>query len=185
MIGGTDILDLALEDLRTRIAYVPQNGFLFSTTIQDNISFSDRNAPYEKMEESARFAEIYQSINQLPERFGTKLGERGLTLSGGQRQRTSLARGLMKNAPILVLDDSVSAVDTVTETRIIRNLRKLREGKTTILIAHRISALRHMDQIFVLDEGQVVESGTHDELLARNGYYAELFNIQQEVATYG
>jgi ATP-binding cassette subfamily B multidrug efflux pump len=185
MIGGTDILDLSLEDLRTRIAYVPQNGFLFSTTIQDNISFSDRNAPNEKMEESARFAEIYQSINQLPERFGTRLGERGLTLSGGQRQRTSLARGLMKNAPVLVLDDSVSAVDTITETRIIRNLRKLREGKTTILIAHRISALRHMDQIFVLDEGQVVEWGTHEELLARGGNYAELFNIQQEGAAYG
>jgi len=178
-IGGTDILDLSLESLRTQIAYVPQDGFLFSTTLRDNIAFSDRQADLGKVEAAAKQADIYKSITGFPDQFETKLGERGLTLSGGQRQRTGLARGLIKDAPILILDDSVSAVDTVTETNILSNLRKSRKGKTTLLIAHRISAVKHADEIVVLDAGRIVERGTHDELLRQGGYYASLQAIQE------
>lgn len=179
-IGGKDIHDLTLASLRTNIAYVPQEGFLFSTTIRDNIAFSNRQLDQDRVEEASKMAEIYGNITELPDRFETKLGERGLTLSGGQRQRTSLARGLVKHAPILLLDDSVSAVDAVTETNIIRNLRKIRRGKTTLLIAHRISALRHADRIYVLDEGRIIEQGSHEQLLAKGGYYASLCKLQEE-----
>jgi len=179
-VDGQDIHDITLESLRTNIAYVPQEGFLFSTTIRDNIAFSNRQLDQDRVEEASRMAEIYGNIVELPDRFETKLGERGLTLSGGQRQRTSLARGLIKNAPILFLDDSVSAVDAVTETNIIQNLRKVRAGKTTVLIAHRISALRHADRIYVIDEGRIVEQGTHEELLRRGGHYAALYALQEE-----
>jgi len=178
--GGTDIRDLSLESLRTQVAYVPQDGFLFSTTIGDNIAFSDREMEADRVEEAAKLAEIYRSIEALPEQFRTLLGERGLTLSGGQRQRTSLARGLVKRAPVLILDDSVSAVDAITESGIIRNIRSSRKDKTTIIIAHRISALKHADEIVVLGDGEIVERGTHEELLAAGGYYASLCEIQGE-----
>jgi ATP-binding cassette subfamily B multidrug efflux pump len=181
-VGGVDIRDLTLESLRTQVAYVPQDGFLFSTTIGDNIAFSNREMDADRVEEAAKLAEIYGSIKTLPDRFETVLGERGLTLSGGQRQRTSLARGLVKRAPILILDDSVSAVDAITESGIISNIRRSRKDKTTILIAHRISALKHADEIVVLDEGRIIERGTHDQLLAAGGYYASLCEIQGEAA---
>ncbi|MFW5435975.1 ABC transporter ATP-binding protein [Paenibacillus apiarius] len=179
-IGGQDICGLTLESLRTQVAYVPQDGFLFSTTIRDNIAFYDRGVDDEPVEEASRLADVYDNIADLPDQFGTKLGERGLTLSGGQRQRTSLARGLIKNAPILILDDSVSAVDVVTETNILRNLREARQGKTNIIIAHRISAVRHADEIIVLEDGAVKERGTHAELLKQGGYYSSLYAIQEE-----
>ncbi len=184
-IGGCDIRGATFESLRTSIAYVPQDGFLFSTTIGDNIAFYERSADPKRVELAAKLADIYDNVAQFPDRFDTKLGERGLTLSGGQRQRTGLARGLIKDAPILILDDSVSAVDTVTETAIIDSLRRTRAGKTTILIAHRISAVMHADEIVVLHEGRVVERGTHGELLKRSGYYASLYAIQGEGASYG
>jgi ATP-binding cassette, subfamily B, multidrug efflux pump len=182
-VAGRDVRDVTLESLRTGIGYVPQDGFLFSTTIRDNIAFFDRKSEQMAVEGAAKLAAIYENVADLPERFDTKLGERGLTLSGGQRQRTSLARGLIKEAPILLLDDSVSAVDTVTETRIIDNLQKTRSGKTTLLIAHRVSAVMHADQIVVLQEGRIVERGSHDELLARGGYYAALYAMQGEGAS--
>ncbi len=178
--GPTDIRQLTLASLRGQIAYVPQDGFLFSTTIRENIAFYERASELETVETAARNARIYQNIVDLPNRFETKLGERGLTLSGGQRQRTSLARGLIKNAPVMILDDSVSAVDAVTEKEIIASIQKERLGKTTIIIAHRISAIKHADMIIVLDEGRIVQRGVHAELLKQRGLYAELHAIQEE-----
>ncbi|WP_424767398.1 ABC transporter ATP-binding protein [Paenibacillus sp. sgz302251] len=176
----TDIRDLTLESLRRQIAYVPQDGFLFSTTIRENIAFYRREALLEEVEDAAQKAQIYSNIIDFPDRFDTKLGERGVTLSGGQRQRTSLARGIIKNSPIMILDDSVSAVDAVTETDIMESIRASRIGKTTILIANRISALKHADEIIVMDEGEIVQRGTHEKLLAQEGLYATLHAIQEE-----
>ncbi|MCA0756060.1 ABC transporter ATP-binding protein/permease [Paenibacillus sp. N4] len=178
--GGTDIRELTLESLREQIAYVPQDGFLFSTTIRENIAFYKRDTELKTVETAARNARIYDNIVELPEKFETRLGERGLTLSGGQRQRTSLARGLIKNAPVMILDDSVSAVDAVTEKEIIESIQKERKSKTTIIIAHRISAIKHADEIIVLDGGTIVQRGTHSELLEEPGLYAELHAIQEE-----
>ncbi|WP_159882134.1 ABC transporter ATP-binding protein [Paenibacillus puerhi] len=179
-IGGVDIRELTLESLRSQIAYVPQEGFLFSTTIRDNIAFYRRDSGLDQVERAAKQAQIYNNILDFPDRFETKLGERGVTLSGGQRQRTSLARGMIKNSPILLLDDSVSAVDAVTEKAIIETIRKERAGRTTILIAHRISALKHADVIIVMDEGRIVQRGTHAQLIAQPGIYAMLYAIQEE-----
>jgi ATP-binding cassette subfamily B multidrug efflux pump len=184
LIDHTDIRNLSLESLRNQIAYVPQDGFLFSTTIRDNIAFSNRDETLDNVEEAARNAQIYENIMDFPEQYETRLGERGVTLSGGQRQRTSLARGFLKNAPILILDDSVSAVDAVTETQIISNVKEARKGKTTIIIAHRISALKHADHIIVLDHGTIVQQGTHQELIAEKGIYASLHAIQEEGTRY-
>jgi len=181
-IGGTDVRELTLESLRTAIAYVPQDGFLFSTTIRDNIAFSDRKMPLGKVEEAAKMAQLYETVAGFPDGFETRLGERGLTLSGGQRQRTSLARGLVKNAPILVLDDSVSAVDAVTEEAILRRLRDIRRGRTTIIISHRLSAVRHADEIVVMDDGRIVERGTHEELVRLGGLYAAMHRLQERGA---
>jgi len=181
-VGGQDIRLTTLESLRAAIGYVPQDGFLFSTTIADNIAFHNRAETRERIEKAARLADIYDNIAGFPDGFDTKLGERGLTLSGGQRQRTSLARGLIKEAPILILDDSVSAVDAVTESRILANLRKTRRGKTTLIIAHRISAVLHADLIVVMEEGRIVERGTHRELLKLGGHYAALARLQGEEA---
>lgn len=178
-IGNTDVRDISMECLRSQIAYVPQDGFLFSTTIRDNIAFFDRESGLDQVEAAAREAHIYDAIKQMPEHFETRLGERGITLSGGQRQRTSLARGMIKHAPVMIMDDSVSAVDTVTERLIIASVRRERKNKTTLLIAHRISAIRHADEIIVMDRGRVVQRGTHQELLSRPGVYAKLHSIQE------
>lgn len=179
-IGETDIRQLTLGSLRKQIAYVPQEGFLFSTTIRENIAFSRREAVQEEIETAARQARVYDNIIAFPDRFETKLGERGITLSGGQRQRTSLARGLIKQAPFMILDDSVSAVDAVTETEILQAIQEERRGKTTIIIANRLSAVKHADLIIVMDEGRIVQGGRHEELLAEPGLYALLHSIQEE-----
>lgn len=180
LIGGTDIRRIRLDSLRGQIGYVPQEGFLFSATIRENIAFAKREAGQAEIEAAARAARVYDNIVAFPDKFETKLGERGITLSGGQRQRASLARGLLKQAPLLILDDSVSAVDAVTETEIVAALQEERRDKTTIIIAHRISALKHADLIIVLDGGRIVQRGTHEELLADPGLYAELHAIQEE-----
>lgn len=178
-IGDSDIRDVTLESLRNQIAYVPQEGFLFSTSIRDNIAFFRRESSIEQVEHAANKAQILSSIISFPEKFETKLGERGVTLSGGQRQRTSLARGIIKDSPLMILDDSVSAVDSVTEKHIIDAIRQERLNKTTIWIAHRISALKHTDEIIVLHEGRIVQRGTHDQLIEQDGLYAELYAIQE------
>ncbi|MCL6626470.1 MAG: ABC transporter ATP-binding protein/permease [Alicyclobacillus shizuokensis] len=178
-IDGIDVRDLALADLRQAIAYVPQDGFLFSTSIGENIGFSREAATQGEIEEAARLASIHEEIVDFPQGYDTLVGERGITLSGGQRQRAAIARALLKQAPILILDDSLSAVDMNTEKRILENLRRVRRGRTTIVIAHRLSAVRHADQILVLDDGEVVERGTHDELVAAGGVYASIYAMQE------
>ncbi|SFT05189.1 ABC transporter ATP-binding protein [Paenibacillus sp. BC26] len=177
---GLDIRSVTLESLRSSIGYVPQDGFLFSTSIRENIGFSNRGAALEEIERAALQAHIHQEVHELPDGFETRLGERGLSLSGGQRQRASLARGLFKQAPIMILDDSVSAIDTLTEKAIIDSLRAERQGKTTIIVSHRISALKHADLIIVMDEGRIVQRGTHEQLVAAEGVYARLYAIQEE-----
>jgi len=182
-IDGYDIRDLRLEDLRIAIAYVPQDGFLFSTTIAENIAFSTENATREEVEQAAKDACIYDNISEFKDGFDTMIGERGVTLSGGQKQRTSIARAFLKDAPILILDDSLSAVDMNTEKQILARLQAMRKDKTTIIIAHRLSAVRHADIIIVLEEGQMVEQGTHDMLLASGGIYASMYAMQEEPTT--
>jgi ATP-binding cassette subfamily B multidrug efflux pump len=178
-LDGVDIRDIRLDDLRDMIAYVPQDGFLFSTTIGENIAFPLPKVVPEAVERAASQSHILDTIRAMPAGIHTEIGERGIMLSGGQRQRAAIARALIKSqAKILILDDSLSAVDTRTETDILRVLRRARGQKTTIIVAHRLSALRDADRIIVLDRGAVVESGTHDELMRVNGIYAELFRIQ-------
>lgn len=178
--GKYDIRELKLSSLRENIGYVPQDGFLFSTTIRENIAFSNREIEEEKVIAAAKQARIYDNIMDFPDRFDTQLGERGVTLSGGQRQRTSLARGMIKNAPLLILDDSVSAVDSITETEILANITKYRKGQTTIIIANRVSALKQADHIIVLDGGCIVQQGKHQELVKQDGLYRQLYELQEE-----
>jgi len=177
-IDDRPIREYPLETLRRGIGYVPQDTFLFSETIRENIAFGVEDSTEEHVLEAAEVASISGEILSFPARFDTMVGERGITLSGGQKQRTSLARAILRQPRILVLDDSLSSVDTDTEERILRRLREIMRQRTTILIAHRISTVKGADQIVVMREGQVVERGTHDELLALNGYYADLHQKQ-------
>lgn len=179
MLDGMDLRTLKLEDLRTQISYVPQDVFLFSDTITNNIRFGTPEANEEAVRQAARQASVEKDILGFPEGFNTLVGERGVTLSGGQKQRISIARGLIKNPNLLVFDDCLSAVDARTEKEIIGNLYAYLKDKTAIIITHRIFALFEFDKIIVLEDGKIVETGTHDELLSLNGYYAELYARQQ------
>ena len=170
---------IPLEVLRRDIAYVPQDNFLFSDTLENNIAFGVENKTKEDIYRAAKQACIHSNIMDFPEGYETMVGERGVTLSGGQKQRSSIARALLKDAPILILDDALSAVDTDTEEQILRNLRENRQGKTTIIIAHRISTIQNADHILVLEDGRGAEYGTHDELMAMNGIYRSIFEKQQ------
>lgn len=178
-MDGINIKDYETDSLRKRIGCVPQDVFLFSASIEENIAFG-MESPYqmESVVEAAKNADLYRNIIEFPEQFKTMIGERGITLSGGQKQRLSIARAIIRNPDILIFDDCLSAVDTITEERILTNLKSIMQGKTTILISHRVSTVKSCDTIIVLEEGSIVESGTHDELIAKNGFYSHLFETQ-------
>ena len=176
---GHDIKKIPLRVLHENIAYVPQDNFLFSQTLAKNIAFGRLDASREEIEAAAKAADIHDNIMEFPEQYKTMVGERGVTLSGGQKQRSSIARALLKNSPILILDDSLSAVDTDTEERILENLKEYRKGKTNIIIAHRVSTVQNADHILVLDEGIPIEYGTHEELMAKDGLFASMARKQQ------
>jgi ATP-binding cassette, subfamily B, multidrug efflux pump len=177
-IDGRSIRDWPLETLRRAIGYVPQDTYLFSETIRENIAFGVEAAEDTTIAQAAEMASIADEISDFPKSYATMVGERGITLSGGQKQRTALARAVLRNPRILVLDDSLSSVDTDTEERILRGLKVLMKQRTSILISHRVSTVKHADQIIVLRDGRIVERGTHDELLERGGYYDELYQKQ-------
>lgn len=178
-IDGHNLREIQLAALRRNIACVPQDNFLFSDTLQNNIAFGSDNKSLEAVQEAAKNACIHDNIMEFPKQYQTLVGERGVTISGGQKQRSSIARALMKDAPILLLDDALSAVDTDTERQILDNLHRLRKGRTTIIVAHRISTIQDADHILVLDEGKVEEYGTHEELLNNGKLYASLYRKQQ------
>ncbi|HKL61082.1 MAG TPA: ABC transporter ATP-binding protein, partial [Acholeplasma sp.] len=161
-LDGHDIMDMRVKDVRKNMAYVPQDNFLFSETIENNIGFSESKMAKEKVIEAAKLSDVFENIMDFKDGFNTILGERGVTLSGGQKQRVSIARAIAKDAPILILDDSVSAVDTKTEEAILANLQKIRKGKTTLIIAHRISTIKKMDKIILLEKGRLLDVGTHE-----------------------
>jgi ATP-binding cassette subfamily B protein len=175
---NVDIMKLPFKKVRDSIGYVPQDNFLFSDTISNNISFAYTDLEEEKIERAAKLSDVHDNIIDFKDQYKTILGERGVTLSGGQKQRVSIARALVKDPQILILDDSVSAVDTKTEEEILRNLREIRKGKTTIIIAHRISTVKDLDKIVVLDNGTISGVGSHDELLLNNKEYQDLVRLQ-------
>ncbi len=174
LIDGHDIRKIPLAVLRTHIGYVPQETFLFSDSLVENIQYGTDNGTAEHVREAAEISQIAKDVLEFPKQFETMIGERGITLSGGQKQRTSIARALIRQPKILILDDCLSAVDTYTEEEILRRLRAFMKGRTSIIISHRISTVEGADLIVVLDKGQIVERGTHDELVARGGIYADL-----------
>lgn len=178
-IDGRDINSLPLKTLRENIAYVPQDNFLFSDTLKSNIAFGVENEDMEEITKATKAACIHENIAAFPDGYDTIVGERGVTLSGGQKQRSSIARALMKDSPILILDDSLSAVDTDTEENILRNLKTNRQGKTTIIIAHRISTIQSADMIMVLEDGEAAEIGNHQELMEKGGIYKNMYEKQQ------
>ena len=178
-IDGHALKQIPLHILREGIAYVPQDNFLFSDTLENNIAFGVAEKDPESVRQAARDACIHDNIMDFPDNYQTMVGERGVTLSGGQKQRSSIARALLKDSPILILDDALSAVDTDTEEQILRNLKANRRGKTTLIIAHRISTIQNADHILVLDEGKIAEYGTHGELMKQNGLYRSIYEKQQ------
>jgi ATP-binding cassette subfamily B multidrug efflux pump len=178
-IDGHDIHEIPLSTLRGQIGIVPQDQFLFSSTIRDNIGFDPHPYTDEEVVDASKVAQVYENIVEFPDQFDTTLGERGISLSGGQRQRVSIARAIIKKPSILIFDDSLSAVDTITEDLILEGLKSVMNKRTTIIIGHRISSVQGADQIVVIDEGEIVERGTHEQLLRHNGLYADLHHKQQ------
>jgi ATP-binding cassette subfamily B protein len=177
-IDGRDVRELSLEELRHNIALVSQDVYLFHGSIRENIAYRTSGAPPAAVERAAALAQLHDFVAGLPQGYDTMVGERGVKLSGGQRQRLSIARAILKDAPILVLDEATSAVDTETERAIQQNLRRITRGRTALVIAHRLSTIRHADRILVLTGGRVAEEGHHDELVAKGGIYADLWHVQ-------
>ncbi len=178
-LNGHDIRDYRLTDLRGLMGYVPQDQFLFAISILDNIRFGNPNLPLSAVEEATKLAQVYQDIVDMSQGFDTLIGEKGVSLSGGQKQRLAMSRAMILDPDILILDDSLSAVDAKTEYAIIDNLKETRKDKTTIITAHRLSAVVHADLILVLQNGQIIERGTHEDLLALDGWYAQTYQSQQ------
>lgn len=183
LIDSHDVFDYPLSRLRAQLALVPQDPFLFAETLQHNITYDKPDRQLDAIWQAADAADLRRTLEGFPDGLDTLVGERGVTLSGGQKQRTTLARGLIRNAPVLLLDDCFASVDTATEEHILRHLRELRQNQTTLLVSHRVSTARHADRIVVLEEGRIKEIGSHNELLASGGIYAELERIQREGAT--
>ena len=178
-LNGHDIRDYRLADLRSLIGYVPQDQFLFASSILENICFGNPDLPFSAVEEATKLAQVYQDIQAMPEGFDTVIGEKGVSLSGGQKQRLAMSRAMILNPDILILDDSLSAVDAKTEFAIIDNLKEIRKDKTTIITAHRLSAVVHADLILVMQDGRIIERGRHEDLLALDGWYAQTYQSQQ------
>jgi ATP-binding cassette subfamily B protein len=174
-IDGKDICGLNLYDLRNSIGIVPQDAFLFSDTVKNNIQFGKENATDKEVESAAKSAVVHDNIMGFNQQYDTVLGERGITLSGGQKQRVSIARAIIKNPKILLFDDCLSAVDTETEEAILNNLFEICKDKTTIIVSHRVSSAKNADRIIILDEGRIIEQGTHNQLIKLEGYYAALY----------
>ena len=179
LVDDVDVRELNLSALREQVGYVPQDVFLFSDTIRDNIAFGKEAATEEEVRQAVHQAVILKEIDSLPEKFLTMVGERGVTLSGGQKQRISLARAIIKDPQLLIFDDCLSAVDANTEHTIINNLNEYLSEKTAIIITHRIFSLMNFDKIVVLENGQIVEEGTHDSLMSARGYYFDLYEKQR------
>ena len=178
-LNGHDIREIPLNVLLRQISYVPQNNYLFSTSIQKNIAFSDANSDESAVISAAKKSDLHNDILQMPGKYNTLIGENGVSLSGGQKQRMSIARALLKQSKILVLDDALSAVDARTEMAILKSLRQERKGKTTLIATHRLTSVMGADLILVLKDGRIVERGTHDQLLAENGWYADMWQRQE------
>ena len=178
-LNGHDIRDYRLADLRSLMGYVPQDQFLFASSILDNIRFGNPDLPFSEVEEATKLAQVYQDIQAMPQGFDTVIGEKGVSLSGGQKQRLAMSRAMILNPDILILDDSLSAVDAKTEFAIIDNLKETRKDKTTIITAHRLSAVVHADLILVMQDGRIIERGRHEDLLALDGWYAQTYKSQQ------
>ena len=178
-LNGHDIRDYRLADLRSLMGYVPQDQFLFASSILENIRFGNPDLPFSAVEEATQLAQVYQDIQAMPQGFDTVIGEKGVSLSGGQKQRLAMSRAMILNPDILILDDSLSAVDAKTEFAIIDNLKETRKDKTTIITAHRLSAVVHADLILVMQDGRIIERGRHEDLLALDGWYAQTYQSQQ------
>ncbi len=175
LIGGKDIKTFPFKSLRTSIGYVPQETFLFSETIENNIAYSEQNFEKDKVIQASQISQIYKDVDNFPKRFETLLGERGINLSGGQKQRTSIARAILADPKILILDDAFSAVDTYTEEEILNGLKEIMERRTAILISHRVSTLKNSDRIIVLSDGMIAETGSHESLIQQEGIYADIY----------